>query len=243
MDRLKGKVILISGGARGQGAAEARLFVAEGARVVIGDVLEAEGRQLASELGRAVVFLRQDVTQESDWEKAVNAAAELGGLHGLVNNAGIYQPHTLMETDAELFERHMRVNQLGCFLGMKAVVPLMESSGGGSIVNISSVAGLRGSPGALAYCATKWALRGMTKAAAVDLAARKIRVNSVHPGPIDTEMLKVRTPEQNQQRLQSVPMRRMGTAEEVAMLVLFLLSEESGYITGAEVAIDGGAAL
>jgi 3alpha(or 20beta)-hydroxysteroid dehydrogenase len=243
MERLKGKVILISGGARGQGAAEARLFAAEGARVVIGDVLEQEGRRLASELGSAAVFVSQDVTQEADWEAAVNAAEKLGGLHGLVNNAGIYQPRVLMETDAALFERHMRVNQLGCFLGIKAVVSLMERSGGGSIVNISSVAGLRGSPGAIAYSATKWALRGMTKAAAIDLAHRKIRVNSVHPGPIDTEMLKVRTPEQNQQRLQLVPMRRMGTADEVAHLVLFLLSDESGYITGAEVAIDGGATL
>jgi 3alpha(or 20beta)-hydroxysteroid dehydrogenase len=243
MNRLSGKIVLISGGARGQGAAEARLFVSEGAKVVIGDVLVAEGQRLAAELGDAAVFVRQDVTQEDDWAKALEAAAGLGGLHGLVNNAGIYQPNTLMETDVALFERHMRVNQLGCFLGMKAVVPLMERSGGGSIVNISSVAGLRGSPGAIAYSATKWALRGMTKAAAIDLAPRKIRVNSVHPGPIDTEMLHVRTPEQNQRRLQAVPMRRMGTAEEVASLVLFLLSEESGYITGAEVAIDGGATL
>src|ERR1700731_4708573 len=208
MDRLKGKVILISGGARGQGAAEARLFVAEGARVVIGDVLEPEGHEVASELGDAATFVRQ----EGDWKTAVNAAEKLGGLHGLVNNAGIYQPRTLMETETELFERHTRVNQLGCFLGMKTVVPLMEQSGGGSIVNISSVAGLRGSPGAIAYSATKWALRGMTKAAAIDLAPRKIRVNSVHPGPIDTEMLEVRTPEQNRQRLQLVPMKRMGTA-------------------------------
>jgi 3alpha(or 20beta)-hydroxysteroid dehydrogenase len=243
MDRLKGKIILISGGARGQGAAEARLFVTEGARVIIGDVLEPEGRQLASELGHSATFVRHDVTQEMDWETAVNAAEKLGGLHGLVNNAGIYQPRTLMETETELFERHTRVNQLGCFLGMKTVVPLMEQSGGGSIANISSVAGLRGSPGALAYSATKWALRGMTKAAAIDLAPRKIRVNSVHPGPIDTEMLNVRTPEQNRHRLQLVPMKRMGTAEEVAALVLFLLSDESGYITGAEVAIDGGASL
>jgi len=148
-----------------------------------------------------------------------------------------------METDAELFERHIRVNQLGCFLGMKCVVPVMERSGGGSIVNISSVAGLRGSPGAIAYSATKWALRGMAKAAAIDLAPKKIRVNSVHPGPIDTEMLNVRTPEQNARRVQQVPMRRMGTAEEVARLVVFLLADESGYITGSEVAIDGGATL
>lgn len=243
MKRLDGKVILISGGARGQGAAEARLCVAEGAKVIIGDLLVAEGEKLAAELGAGAVFVRQDVTLEADWAAAVRAAEALGGLHGLVNNAGIYQPGTLMATDTELFERHMRINQLGCFLGMQAVVPPMERSGSGSIVNISSVAGLRGSPGSIAYSATKWALRGMTKSAAIDLAPRKIRVNSVHPGPIDTEMMNVRTPAQKAQRLESVPMRRMGTADEVANLVLFLLSDESGYITGAEVAIDGGATL
>src|ERR1700757_884050 len=123
MDRLKGKIILISGGARGQGAAEARLCVAEGARVVIGDVLEAEGRQLAAELGGAARFVGQDVTREGDWEAAIRVAEGMGGLHGLINNAGIYQPKHLMETDVELFERHMRINQLGCFLGMKCVVP------------------------------------------------------------------------------------------------------------------------
>ncbi len=243
MGRLQDKVVIISGGARGQGAAEARLVVAEGGKAVIGDVLEAEGRRLADELGSNAVFLRHDVTEEADWAKAVEAAQAFGGLHGMVNNAGIYIPKPLLETDAALFERHMRVNQLGCFLGMKAVAGLMERSGGGSIVNISSVAGLRGSPGAIAYSATKWALRGMTKAAAIDFAPRRIRVNSVHPGPIDTEMLHVRTPEQNERRLQLVPMKRMGTAEEVAQLVLFLLSDESAYITGAEVAIDGGATL
>src|SRR6202007_2885136 len=159
------------------------------------------------------------------------------------NNAGIYQPRTLTETDTELFERHMRVNQLGCFLGMKAVVPLMAQSGGGSIVNISSVAGLRGSPGAIAYSATKWALRGMTKSAAVDLAPRRIRVNSVHPGPIDTDMIKIRGEEANRLRTEQVPMKRMGTAAEVAKLVLWLLSDESAYVTGAEISIDGGVSL
>ena len=244
MPRLHDKVILITGGARGQGAAEARLVVREGARVVITDVLEAQGQQLAEELGKNVaIFLRHDVASEADWRQAVEAAASFGALHGLINNAGIYQPRTLMETDTALFEQHMRINQLGPFLGMKAVVPLMERSGGGAIVNISSVAGLRGSPGAIAYSATKWALRGMTKAAAIDLAPRNIRVNSIHPGPIDTPMLDVRTPEQNQRRLQSVPMKRMGAPEEVADLVLFLISDESRYITGAEVAIDGGATL
>src|SRR3984885_7193121 len=244
MSRLQGKTILITGAARGQGAAEARLFVREGARVIITDILEVQGHALAQELGKdAAIFVRHDVSSETDWQKALDAAAALGGLHGLINNAGIYQPATLMETDAALFERHMRINQLGVFLGMKAVVPLMERSGGGAIVNISSVAGLRGSPGAVAYSATKWALRGMTKAAALDLALRNIRVNSIHPGPIDTPMLDVRTPEQNQRRLQAVPMKRMGTVEEIADLVLFLVSDESRYITGAEIAIDGGATL
>jgi 3alpha(or 20beta)-hydroxysteroid dehydrogenase len=243
MARFDGKVMLISGGARGQGATEARMLVAEGARVVIGDVLDTEGRQLAEELGSAAAYVHHDVTAEKDWQAAIAAAERMGGLHGMVNNAGIYIPRTLLETDIELFERHVRINQLGCFIGMKTVVAPMERSGGGSIVNISSVAGLRGSPGALAYSATKWALRGMTKAAAIDLAERRIRVNSVHPGPIDTEMLKVRTAEENERRLRLVPFRRMGTVEEVAKLVLFLLSDESSYITGAEVAIDGGASL
>jgi 3alpha(or 20beta)-hydroxysteroid dehydrogenase len=243
MARFNGKVVLISGGARGQGAAEARMLIAEGARVVIGDVLDADGRRLAEELGSAAAYVHQDVTEEKDWADAIATAERMGGLHGMVNNAGIYIPRTLLETDVALFERHFRINQLGCFIGMKAVVAPMERSGGGSIVNISSVAGLRGSPGALAYSATKWALRGMTKAAAIDLAERRIRVNSIHPGPIDTEMLNVRTAEENERRLQQVPFKRMGTAEEVAKLVLFLLSDESSYITGAEVTIDGGVSL
>ena len=243
MNRLLGKIILISGGARGQGAAEARACIAEGARVVIGDVLDDAGKALAAQLGNGAVYIHHDVTKEEDWDAAVKAAEAMGGLHGLVNNAGIYRPARLMDTDAALFEAHMRVNQLGPFLGMKAVVPLMEKSGGGSIANISSTAGLRGLPGCIAYSGTKWALRGMTKAAAADLAPRKIRVNSIHPGPIDTEMLHVHTSEQKEARLQFVPMKRMGTAEEIANLVVYLLSDESGYVTGAEIAIDGGATL
>jgi len=199
MARFDNKVVLVSGGARGQGAAEARLLVAQGAKVVIGDVLDNQGQSLA----------------------------------------GIYQPAALMETDDTLWQRHIQINQYGCFLGMKAVVPAMERSGGGSIVNISSVAGLKGSPGSFAYAATKWALRGMTKSAAIDLGGRKIRVNSVHPGPIDTDMIAFRTPEQREERMKQVPMHRYGTPEEVEQLVAFLLSDESSYITGAEIAIDG----
>ena len=241
MTRFRDTVVLVSGGARGQGAAEARLLVAEGAKVVIGDTREDAGRRLAAELGPAAVFVRHDVADEAEWTRA--AAEALGGLHGLINNAGIFIPRTLLETDAALFEQHTRVNQFGCFLGMKAAVGAMERAGGGSIVNISSVAGLRGAAGAFAYSATKWALRGMTKSAAVELAPRRIRVNSVHPGPIDTEMLAARSAEENQRRVRQVPLKRMGTAEEVARLVLFLLSDDSAFITGAEMAIDGGVSL
>jgi 3alpha(or 20beta)-hydroxysteroid dehydrogenase len=242
--RFLGRTVLISGGARGQGAAEARLLVAEGARVVLGDLLEEQGRALAAELGPACLFLRQDVTSETDWDAAVAVAERLGGaLHGLVNNAGIYDPKPLMQTDKALFERHLAVNQTGCFLGMRAVVPAMERAGGGAIVNISSTAGLRGSPNAIAYSSTKWALRGMTKAAAIDLAPRGIRVNSIHPGPIETDMIKVWSNETRAMRLGQIPMGRVGTAEDVARAVLFLLSDESGYMTGAELAVDGGVSL
>ena len=175
MARFDNKVVLVSGGARGQGAAEARLLVAQGAKVVIGDVLDNQGQSLAVELGPAASFVRHDVTSEADWARAVEAAQKLGGLHGLVNNAGIYQPAALMETDDALWQRHIQINQYGCFLGMKAVVPAMERSGGGSIVNISSVAGLKGSPRSFAYAATKWALRGMTKSAAIDLGGPAVR--------------------------------------------------------------------
>jgi 3alpha(or 20beta)-hydroxysteroid dehydrogenase len=242
MARFDAKVVIVSGGARGQGAAEARLLVAEGAKVVIGDVREEAGSKLAAELGKAAVFLRHDVTDEADWARAVKTAEDLGGLHGLVNNAGVYTPRSLMQTDMALWDQHVRVNQLGPFLGMKAVVPAMERAGGGSIVNISSVAGLRGSPGAFVYSATKWALRGMTKSAAVYLAKRRIRVNSVHPGPIDTDMIAFRTPEEQQKWVETVPMKRLGRAAEVAQLVLFLLSDEASYVSGAEVTVDGAIA-
>ncbi len=243
MARFDGKVVLITGGARGQGAADARLLVAEGAQVVIGDLLDDHGRKLAEELGGAARYVRHDVTREDDWARAIAEAEALGGLHGLVNNAGVFIPKTLLESDIELFERHVSVNQLGCLLGMREAVAPMERSGGGSIVNLSSPAGLRGTPGSIVYSETKWAIRGMTKAAAVDLAPRGIRVNSVHPGPIETEMRAVRSPEENTRRLAAVPMKRMATADEVARLVLYLLADESAYVTGAEVAIDGGWSL
>ena len=243
MARFDGKLFLISGGARGLGEAQARQLVAEGGRVVIADVLEREGRALAAQLGPAATFQFLDVTSEAAWADAVAVVERVGPLQGLVNNAGIFQPKSLMETDAELFERHTRVNQLGTFLGMRAVVPALERNGGGSIVNISSSGGLRGVASAHAYCATKWAVRGMTKAAALELADRNIRVNSVHPGPIDTDMLRVRGDEVNRQQAQRLPLKRLGTAKEIAELVLFLLSDVACYMTGSEVAMDGGASL
>jgi 3alpha(or 20beta)-hydroxysteroid dehydrogenase len=243
MGRFDDRVFLLSGGARGLGSAQARALVAEGGRVVIGDVLAEEGAQLAAELGSACVFRILDVTNESHWNDAVAAAERLGPLHGLVNNAGVYAPIPMVDTSAAEFERHTRINQLGTFLGMRSVIPAFERTGSGAIVNMSSTVALRSAPNAIAYTASKWAVRGMTKAAALELAPKNIRVNSVHPGPIDTDMLNVRSREENLRRVQQVPMKRLGTKEEIAALVLFLLSEESRYMTGSEVAMDGGAAL
>jgi 3alpha(or 20beta)-hydroxysteroid dehydrogenase len=243
MGRFDNKVYLISGGARGLGEAQARRLVSEGARVVIGDVLAQAGQVLAAELGAACVFQTLDVTSEAQWSDAVALAESMGALHGLVNNAGIYLPMALVDTDTALFERHTRINQLGTFLGMRAVVPALQRTGSGAIVNMSSTVALRSAPNSIAYTASKWAVRGMTKAAALELAPSHIRVNSVHPGPIDTNMLDVRSREENLRRVQQVPMKRLGTKEEIAGLVLFLLSDESRYMTGSEVAMDGGAAL
>ena len=244
MSRLTDRVFLISGGARGLGAAQARAIVAEGGKVVIGDVLLAEGKALAAELGAACVFQPLDVTSEAQWNDAVAAAETLGKLHGLVNNAGVYKPVPLTDpAGVEEWERHLRINQTGVFLGMRTAVPAFERTGSGAIVNMSSTVALRSAPNAIAYTATKWAVRGMTKAAALELAPKNIRVNSVHPGPIDTDMIAIRSREANLKRVQQVPIKRLGTAQEIAGLVLFLLSDDSAYMTGAEVAMDGGAAL
>lgn len=241
--RFEGRSVLISGGARGMGAAEARLLAAEGALVVIGDVLHAEGEAVAAEIGAACRYVPLDVTREANWARAVAAAEALAPLHGLVNNAGIYVRGNLSQTEPHDFEASMRVNQLGTFLGMRAAAPAMERAGSGSMVNISSSAGLRGSPFSLAYASTKWAIRGMTKSVAIDLGPKNIRVNSVHPGPIDTDMLRIRSAADLEARRMSVPLRRLGDVMEVARLVAFLLSDDSSYMTGAELAIDGGVTL
>jgi 3alpha(or 20beta)-hydroxysteroid dehydrogenase len=243
MSRFQDKIILVSGAARGQGAEEARRLIKEGARVVLGDVREQEGLELAASLGGCASFSRLDVSDMADWDKVVAHCEQLGGLHGLVNNAGIYQPKPIRDTDPELLEAHFRVNQLGVALGLKSVAPLMERSGGGSIVNVSSTAGLQGIPNAIAYVGTKWAVRGMTKTAALELASCNIRVNSVHPGLIDTPMLNSRARDDLERRAALIPLKRMGTVDDVTNLVLFLLSDESAYMTGAEISVDGGLSL
>lgn len=236
-----GRLIVVTGGARGQGAEEARQLVAHGARVIVTDILEEEGQALTRELGSGATFFRHDVANELDWIGLMDFLRPLGVPWGLVNNAGVYRPLSIEQTDVALFDQHVRINEVGCFLGMKHVAAGMGEDGG-SIVNVSSIAGLRASPG-IAYVATKWAIRGMTKTAAAELGPRKIRVNSIHPGIIDTAMLDVWTREHFDARLAKVPLGRAGDAEDVAKLVLFLLSDDSNYITGAEIAIDGGLSL
>ncbi|HEX6167317.1 MAG TPA: glucose 1-dehydrogenase [Acidimicrobiales bacterium] len=240
MGRLDGKVAIITGGARGQGAAEGRLFAAEGAHVVLADVLDDDGRAVADEIGDAARYVHLDVTDEAQWQAAVEAAeAAFGPVTVLVNNAGILHFQTLDKTTLEDFDRVLRVNVHGVFLGMKAVTPSMIRAGGGSIVNISSTAGLQGLPHLGAYVASKWAVRGLTKTAAIDLGTRGIRVNSVHPGGIDTPMIAGSSGDAPFYKRLPVP--RMGSADEAARAVLFLASDEASYISGAELAVDGGA--
>jgi 3alpha(or 20beta)-hydroxysteroid dehydrogenase len=241
MGRLDGKVAIITGGARGQGAAEARLFADEGARVVVGDVLDEPGQAVADELGTdSAAYLHLDVTDEAGWAAAVSLAEErFGPVNVLVNNAGILMFEAIQRTKRADFERILQVNLVGVYLGIKAVTPSMSRAGGGSIVNTSSTAGLTGLPYLGAYVASKWAVRGLTKSAAIDLGPKGIRVNSVHPGGIDTPMLDgIDTDSPYYKRL---PVPRLGQPEEVARAVLFLASDESSYTTGAELSVDGGA--
>lgn len=247
MGRMDGKVGLITGAARGQGAAAARRFVAEGASVLIADIVDDEGKALAEELGDAAVYRRLDVTSEEDWPAAVTAVTEeFGRLDVLVNNAGILHFSAIAETTLADYERVIRVNQIGTFLGMRAVIPTLTEGGGGSIVNVSSVEGLAGMPFLVAYAASKFAIRGMTKVAAMELGDKGIRVNSIHPGMIDTNMVRgVFGDRADSIDLspagRKVALRRVGRPEEIANLVVFLASDESSYCTGGEFVADGGA--
>jgi len=242
MGRLEGKVALISGAARGQGEAEARRFVAEGAKVVIGDVLDAEGEAVAHDLGDDSVFVKLDVTSEASWQEAVASTVDaFGGLHVLVNNAGVLGAFTpLVDTTVENFMRVLSINLVGTFLGMKIGAPAMRDSGGGSIVNISSTAGMWGVPFAVEYTASKWGVRGITKVAALELGRDGIRVNSVHPGGVLTEMVKAVGDDGESNYYRRLPAGRIATPEDISNLVLFLASDESAYCTGTEFLIDGG---
>lgn len=244
MGRLDGKVAIITGGSRGQGEAEVRLFVAEGAKVVISDVLVDAGQALAAELGDATVFTRHDVSSEEEWANAVALAQDrFGRFDVLVNNAGIAHTASIAAHTVADFERVQAVNQLGVFLGIRSAIEPMSNAGGGSIVNISSGAGLRATKYMIAYAASKYAVTGMTAAAAMELARYRIRVNSVHPGVIATPMLDANSPEMNAAMVAHSPMRRMGEPLEIAQAVLFLASDESSFMTGAHVPVDGGAIL
>ena len=240
MGDLEGRVTLITGGARGQGAAEARLFVGEGATVVISDVLDEQGEKTASALG--CDYVHHDVSSESEWEAVVAQTLErYARFDVLVNNAGIYQGARLLDTSTELWNRMLAINQSGVFFGMRcAARAMIEAGNGGSIVNISSVAGLEGIFGATAYGATKWAVTGMTKTASKELGRHGIRVNSIHPGVIVTEMVEETIAGKEEKIASRQPIRRLGEPEDVAEMVLFLATDRSSYCTGQAFTVDGG---
>lgn len=249
MPRLENKVVLISGGASGIGAETARLVVREGGKAVLADRDEAKGRALAAELGASTHFVALDVVQEPSWQAAVAATKQkFEALHGLLNAAGVGVRNSIEDCSLEEYRRVNDINSLGTFLGCKTAIPAMKASGGGSIVNISSVLGLRGASYAMAYCASKGAVRTLSKNVALHCAQMKynIRCNSVHPGYIDTPMIAPRLNQNvenmtGRQYLEELhPLGRLGRAEEVANMILFLLSDESSFSTGSEFVCDGG---
>ncbi len=244
--RLENKVAMISGGARGMGAVEARLFAKEGAKVIIGDMLEDEGRKVEAEInetGGECLFVSLDVTDEDAWQRAVNlAVSRFGKLDILVNNAGIYRAHDVLETTAAEWDQVMDVNAKGVFLGTKYAIPEMRKAGGGSIVNISSVAGLVGSKQTTAYTASKGAVRLLTKSTAIQYASDGIRANSIHPGTIETPMTEGLLSDEamREDRMNRTPIGRLGRPEDVAYGALYLASDEASFVTGSELVIDGG---
>ncbi|MFI1100948.1 SDR family NAD(P)-dependent oxidoreductase [Streptomyces melanogenes] len=253
MGKLDGRVVLVTGAARGQGEQEARLFAAEGAKVVLADVLDDQGEAVAKELGEGSArFVHLDVSREEEWAAAIGLAKQaFGHLDGLVNNAGILRFNELVATPLEEFQQIIQVNQVGAFLGIKHAAPEIEAAGGGTIVNTASYTALTGMAYVGAYAATKHAILGLTRVAAVELAAKGIRVNAVCPGAVDTPMTNpaaldpTADPEEAKEAVAElykrlVPLGRIGRPEEVAALALFLTSEDSAYITGQPFVIDGG---
>ena len=242
MGRLDGKVAIITGGARGMGASHAKKFLEEGAKVMITDLLEKEGEAMSSELGGNIKFMKHDVTKASDWEKVVaETESAFGPVSVLVNNAGIAMIKQIDEITEEEYRRVIDINQVSVFLGMKYVHPSMKKAEHGSIINISSVSGLRGNSGSVAYDASKFAVRGMTKSAAIEFGAEGIRVNSIHPGIIETPMIMQEdTKDMVREFAKAVPLKRTAQPSEVSNLVVYLASNESSYSTGSEFVIDGG---
>ncbi len=240
MGELDGKVALVTGGARGQGAAEARLFAGAGAKVVITDVLDEQGEQTAGELG--CDYLHLDVASETEWEAVVaDVVARHGRLDVLMNNAGIFKPAQLLNTSVELWNQTIAINQTGVFLGMRTAAKAMIAAGnGGSIINTSSVAGLEGVFGSTAYGASKWAVTGMTRIAAKELGKHNIRVNSIHPGVIVTDMVSDMVAGKEDKMASRQPIRRLGTPEDIAQMALFLASDRSSYCSGQQFTVDGG---
>ena len=244
--RLEGKVALITGGARGQGAAEAMLFAREGAKVVIADVLDREGMAVAAEiaeLGGEALYVHLDVSSETDWRQAVDTVvSSYGKLDVLVNNAAIWRGGNVADTSSEQWDQVLAINAKGAFLGTKLAIPQMRNAGGGSIVNISSTAGLVGSRTSTAYSASKGAVRLLTKSTAVQYGAEGIRANSIHPGPIDTAMGDQVWPDagSREETIERTVLKRLGTPDDIANGALFLASDESSFMTGTELVIDGG---
>ncbi|MFD0903874.1 glucose 1-dehydrogenase [Actinomadura sediminis] len=246
MGQLDGKVALITGGARGMGKAHVRRFVAEGAKVVFGDVLEEEGAKLAADIGDDVRFVRMDVTSPDDWANAVRTAVEaFGALNVLVNNAGIMRHKRIEDMSVDEFKQVLEVNLVGQWLGVKSVTAAMRDAGGGSIVNVSSTEGFIGGSGLAAYSASKFGIRGLTKAAARELGPDGIRVNSIHPGGVLTQLslqedVVAATADSADAFMKALPLGRMGKTKEVSGLVVYLASDDSSYCSGSEVLVDGG---
>ncbi len=244
MGRLSGKTAIITGAARGMGAVTAQRFVEEGAQVIIADILDEQGKALAKRLGNAAHYHHADVANEADWQSLVAAAEHLGQLNILVNNAAILYAGAIADTDADAYMRVIQINQLGCYLGIRAAIEPMKRAGGGSIINISSIDGMQAKNGLSAYVSSKWAIRGLTKSAAIELGPHNIRVNSVHPGGIFTDMhgagANATPSEQDNAFYQNHALPRVGLPIEVANMSLFLASEESSYSTGSEFLVDGG---
>ena len=241
MGRLDGKVAFITGGARGQGLEAAQLFASEGARVVLGDLLDAEGKEAADSIGENAHFVHLDVTNEEDWRVALDETVQrFGDVSVLLNMAGILKFGKIADQPLAEYMSVINVNQVGVFLGMRAVFESMKRAGGGSIINVSSVEGLRGSVGLAAYTASKFAVRGMTKVAAGEFGKHAIRVNSIHPGVIDTPMVASDDTTITDRIVRATPLRRVGEPVEIARVALFLASDEASYMTGAHVPVDGG---